>query len=460
MRHHYAPPIPATVIANLGDDPAFRVLTMDGSGWIDPYSGEVVPAPTGYEEAAKAHLARAKPWLKGAAPKPLHELLCRRWFHYLRENLQHIPALRVFRNGHWLNPYDGRWLPAPDAVALSNPTRLAEHLALALSQCPAAESGRMLERDVLEALSARGPGGSAAPAPLVDPTPTRPARVLPEARLPARPVPTRPAAVEATPPRPATALRHRSDHLALKQTLIAMLRRPPRLAGQQLVVHFAPNAPMPRDFYECCTLPDGRLLIVLGHVAGTGPGVALLAGAALSAVRALAPRHGALPGLIAALNDAVRCDRVHGCTIGISAALLDLVSNHLICLAAGHPPLVILSARRDEVLRQVRSTGASLGALVGADFLASLEPVEIDLVPGDVVLLPGYGLAHAADPTDPDAGRWAVLAAAVAAIKRPCGELVEAVLARAKAGHAQQRDDLMAVALRVKDESWLLEAQV
>jgi phosphoserine phosphatase len=251
----------------------------------------------------------------------------------------------------------------------------------------------------------------------------------------------------------------RSDHLQLKQALVAMLRRPPRLTGHQLVVHFAPHAPMPRDFYEFSQLPDGRLLVVLGHVEGSGPGASLLAGATLSTLRTVAPRHRELPALIAALNDAVRADLVHGCTIGIGAAILDPASNRLVCLAAGHPPMAVLSARRDEVLRQLRSTGASLGALVGADFRASLEPIEVRLAPGDIALFPGHGLAHAADPADPDAGRWAILATAVEAIKRPCAELVEQVMARAKAGREQHRDDLLAVAVRVKDESWLLEAK-
>ncbi len=459
MRHTFAPPMPATVIASLRDDPAFRVLTMDGNGWIDPYSGEVVPAPAGYDAAAKTHLARTKAWQAGPA-KPLRELLYLRWFHYLRENLEYIPSLRVFRTGHWLNPYDGRWLPAPDSTALRSPVRVAEHLALALSQCPAAASGRMLERDVLEALSARGPGGNEAPQPLIDPTPSGPLPILPTAPVRRAPTSARSAAVaEATPVRPASTSRtRRSDHIALKQALIDMLRRPPRLPGHQLVVHFAPHAQMPRDFYDFGELPDGRLLILLGHVAGSGPGASLIAGAALTAARTLAPRHRDLPALVAALNDAVRCDRVPGCTLGICAALLDPVSNRLVCLAAGHPPVAVLSARRDDILRQLRSTGASLGTLIGEDFRNSLEPVEVDLAPGDVALLPGYGLAYAADPADPDAGRWAILAAAVAAIKRPCGELVERVMGRAN-GNETQRDDLMAVALRVKDESWLMESK-
>lgn len=475
MRQHSAPPLPAAIVTRLRDDLAFRVLTMDGNGWIDPYSGEVVPAPAGYEAAARAHLGRTRSW-KGASPKPLRELLYLRWFHYLRGNLEFIPALRVFRNGHWLNPYDGRWVPAPDPVALTNPVRVAEHLALALCQCPAAESGRMLERAVLDALAARGPGGGQAPAPLIDPTPSRPVAVLPPARArpvrtgaeptPARPVAVLPTAMarrpptDPTPARPATVARgRRSDHLELKQALIAMLRRPPRLPGHQLVVHFAPHAPMPRDFYDLEELPDGRLLVVLGHVTGSGPGTSLLAGAALSAVRSVAPRHRELPALVAALNDAVRCDLVHGSAIGICAALLDPASNRLVCLAAGHPPVALLSARRDEALRHLRSTGASLGSLVGADFLASLEPVEVTLAAGDVAFFPGHGLAHAADPADPDAGRWAILAAAVAAIKRPCAELVDQVMARAKAGREQHREDLMALAVRVKDESWLLETR-
>lgn len=471
MGKHVAP-LPAEILAALRDDPAYRVLTMDGGAWFDPYSGEPVAAPEGWEAAARAQLQRLRPWQSGVRPKPLRELLYLRWYHYLRENLDFVPALRVFRNGQWLNPYSGRWQPGPDATAMHQPARVAEHLALALSQCAEASGGRMLDRRSLEELALRGPVGDDPQEPLALPA-APPAPAAPRAGEPspravpiARPSGRAPAATavrEATPSAGhgtgTRRLAARSDHVALKQSLLQMLRRPPRLHGHQLVVHFAPHAPMPRDFYDFIELPGGRLLIVLGHVFGTGPGCALLAGAALDQLRALAPRCATPAGLVAALNDGVRADLVHGSAIGLCAAQLDPATGRLTVVAAGHPPAVVLSSRRDAILVQLRATGASLGTLLGEDFLRSLDQVEIDLAPGDVVLLPGQGLARAADPRDPDAGRWAILGTAVECAKRTCGELLERVIARAKAGGDASREDLAGIALRVKDESWLLEAR-
>ena len=37
---------------------------MDGVNWIDPYTGQIISAPFGYEEVAKQHLCRTKPWTR------------------------------------------------------------------------------------------------------------------------------------------------------------------------------------------------------------------------------------------------------------------------------------------------------------------------------------------------------------------------------------------------------------
>lgn len=458
--------LPDWVQVGLRKDPAFRVISMDGNGWIDPFSGELVPAAQGYEEAAIAHLRRSQSWRSGQA-KPLRDLLYLRWLYYLRGHLQELPQLRILRSGRWLNPYTGRWQPGPPEVWASDLNQMATFLAGVLCDSPEAQAGRMLERWQLDSLASKGPEGidpgpiampGAPPASARTATPVRNAKVAePKA---ARPAPARQVLPEATPVRGHSVGRTKmkTDLVGIRQTFLKQLRRPPRIEGYQLVLQFAPNATLPRDFYDFVAVGDTSVHIVLGHVTGDGPGAALLAGAMVDAVRALGAKHSDGVDLLCAVNEAVRVDQVPGCAVPACVLTLDYRSGRMRCVVAGHPPPIIASARRDTILRQFRAGGGALGTLHGADFRKRLQAVEAELAAGDVVVLLGMGLAHAADPSDPDAGRWKAFGQVVSHLKRPLAELVPAVMQGLR-GEERPREDMAIIALRTKDESWLLESK-
>lgn len=441
MRSRLTPSgMPEWVATGLLSDPAFRVVTMDGSGWIDPFTAAVVPAPYGHEVAAREHLQRTRPWVRQAKTLPLPELLRTRWLIYLRANLESMPALRVLRQDRWLNPYTGRWHPAP-AGQVTSSGRLAEHLAWILADCPEAQGGRMLERWQLDALAKQGPEASG------------PIPVIPDS------TPVRVAALLDVPPPERVRTKQKTDFISVKEGFIAKLRRPVRIPGYQLVLHFEPHAPLPRDFYDFVELADGRHATILGTVSGGGPGAALVAGSVLEVLRKIGASQRDPIGLLCALNDALRLDQLPGCTVGVTVAALDPTRHRLECASAGHPPPLLASPRRDAPLRLLRSPGGGLGTLVGKDFRKNLGSVMVDLEPGDLVVFAGRGLGHAALPTDPDGGRWAIHGAIVAQVKKPLAELAAAVIACAKSGSDRLRDDLAFLAIRMKDESWLMESR-
>ena len=148
--------LPDWLMQSLSKDAAFRVLTMDGLGWIDPYTGQVVAAPFGHQDVAMRHLAATKPWLS-LKPKPLKDLLYTRWLTYLQGNLEFIEHLRIFKQGLWLNPYTGQWIAG---IALEDnhiTANTIDDLARTLGKCEEAQSGKMLEKFRLDALIARMP---------------------------------------------------------------------------------------------------------------------------------------------------------------------------------------------------------------------------------------------------------------------------------------------------------------
>jgi hypothetical protein len=441
MRSRHIPAgLPEWVVAGLQSDPAFRVTTMDGTGWLDPFTGAVVPAPFGPDAVARDHLMRNRTW-QTTKPLPLPELLRIRWLLYLRANLEMVPALRILRQGRWLNPYTGTWHAGPSGEMGTSASRLAEHLAWILADCKEAQGGRMLEKWQLEQLAGQGPDASG-PIPVIpDSTPVRVAALLDV------PVPER------VRPRPKT------DFISIKAAFLRQLRRPARIPGYQLVLHFEPHAPLPRDFYDFIELADGRHATVLGSVSGGGPGAALVAGSVLEVLRKAGSLQSDAIGLLAMLNDGLRLDQLPGCSVGITVAVLDTAHHRLECASAGHPPVLLASPRRDAPLRQLRSQGGGLGTLVGKDFRRNLGVTSVELEPGDVVVMAGRGLGHAANPADPEGGRWAINGAVVANLRKPLAELAAAVIACAKAGAERPRDDLAFLAIRMKDESWLLEGR-
>jgi serine phosphatase RsbU (regulator of sigma subunit) len=454
--------MPGWLYHAIQNDPAFRVLTMDGVNWIDPFTGTIIPAPFGYEDVANKHLLKHKPWTR-MQPKPLTELLILRWFHYLRENLEFVPYLRVFNHGMWLNPYIGQWVSGipleNDKVTLRSIEAMATHLA----HCGEAQMGKMIETYKLDRLIADGPrttpvgktqsrtGKPATARPVKSPNSTSSARLSMKA-------PTK----------------RQTDFMQIKQMLIKMLARPPRVEGYQLIVHYEPHSAISRDFYDIIQIDDSHLLLALGDITGHGPGSALMVASTLKALRLIAgsKKHRDLIDIVSALNDEVRPDLMQDCTINMFAALVDTKRRSLTYLCAGHHPAALLNQKRETPMQQVGTQGATLGKATGDDFRRVLRPVSMKLEIGDILLMYSDGLFQVQNSRKEEYGRFRFLGSCVANLGRPCSELVNQVLDDAKQ-HAGGRlaEDMTILALRVKDgpagsditsfnESWLGKTQM
>jgi hypothetical protein len=455
--------LPKTIATLFARDQSFRVLTMDGTGWIDPYTGKVVPTPFGWEPEARKYLLAHQPWVS-LKKKSMQELLLIRWQEYLRTNLAFVPNLRIFREGRWLNPYTGRWvtdIPLKDGQVT---VQVAEDIARHLSECPEAQAGRMLENLQLEILAAKGPP----PAPKA--APPRVAKVArPIGRLgTANPAAQAPAAAPAAAPahstgsgqanrvaKPLPGRRSTTDFHDMKRMMVKLLAKPPRLDNQQLVVHYEPHAPITRDLYDFIQIDKTHLLILAGNIAGQGPGVAMLAGMTLEEARKGAAKFRNLVEYIGVLNDSVRCDLYPGSSINLYACLLDTARNILTCVAAGHHPAALINPRAQNPLNQIKTSGSCLGVLTGEKFRKTLEPIILQLEPDDIFFLSTHGVYTTANPSDPEAGRCAVLGNVLVNIKKPLPKLIKDLINETKSQSRHLCEDLTVIALRVKETSWL-----
>ncbi len=421
---------PTWVAESLASDPAFRVLTMDGVNWIDPYTGESIPAPFGHQEVATKHLLERRPWL-GHKPKPLAELLTLRWLHYLRAHIEFVENLRIFRHGIWLNPYNGAWEAGITLVDRQVSGRTLEDMARILGSCPEAQSGKMLEKHRLDILVAGGPPQGRVATEAGDEPSIVPARAAP-ARV----------------PRPA---RDRTDFHLAKNQFIKMLSRPPRLEGYQLVMHYEPYSVIPRNFYDFISLDRNRLLIAIGDISGNGPGAALMAAQVMRSLRRLGAMRAELIDLAASLNDELRLDLVPGTTLSLFAAVLNLPFNSLTCLSLGSRPAALINPRRELSLQQIFTDGAVLGRIHGQRFRDTLRPISIQLRPGDLVVLSTDGLALGHNPRDAAAGHLAVMGSCLSRAELTFSALLEQVVEEAKQGYRGKiSEDLTMVGIRVK----------
>lgn len=472
--------VPGWLYHAIQNDPAFRVLTMDGVNWIDPYTGTIIPAPFGYEDEAKKWLLKHKPWSR-LKPKPLDELLVLRWFHYLRENLEFVPSLRIFNAGMWLNPYNGEWLPGipleKDKVTLRSIEEMARHLA----HCKPAQTGKMIESWKIDRLVADGPrvrprtgGADAAAARLTKPAIAKPVR-SPGAGSGRLAATGRSSGSNRQPASSAAAsakLARTTDFHQIKQMLVKMLARPPKLDGYQLIVHYEPHSAISRDFYDIIQMPDDRLLLVIGDITGQGPGSALMVASTLKALRLIAKSRPDLIGIVCQLSDEVRPDLLQDCQITMFAALIDTRARSMTFLSAGHHPAVLLNKGRETPMQQLGSQGEPLGKSNADVFRRSLRPVQMRLETGDILLMFSDGLFKVADAKQEEFGKFRLLGSCVGNLHRPCSELVNQVLADAKA-HSSARigEDMTVLALRVKDhvpgqdpssfnETWLGQTQM
>ncbi|HWG62140.1 MAG TPA: PP2C family protein-serine/threonine phosphatase [Streptosporangiaceae bacterium] len=227
--------------------------------------------------------------------------------------------------------------------------------------------------------------------------------------------------------------------LELQRAILPLHDGPFDLPGLRAVVRYLPASTASRvggDWYITADMPDGKVLLAIGDVAGHG----------LTAAAGMARLRGALAGLaitgaspqrlVGWLNDLVNhVDPEH--TASVVAGYFDPVTRELSWAQAGHPPPVL--ARGDSAAPLAQPAGILLGASRDG-----YEATQITLEAGDLLLLYSDGLVERRDrPLDQG---LATLARAVAGIGDP-ERAISAVLDAL--GSTDPEDDTCLVALRV-----------
>ena len=148
------------------------------------------------------------------------------------------------------------------------------------------------------------------------------------------------------------------------------------------------------DFYDIVPLPDGRVLLALGDVAGKGSPAALLMALLLAMMRTLIDEGLEGADLVARLNVQIGRYAPHSRFVTLFIAILNPTTGELSYVNAGqNPPLL---KRGNGSYERLRAGGMALGMFESASYTTGATTLE----PGDILVMYSDGITEAEDTFD------------------------------------------------------------
>jgi phosphoserine phosphatase RsbU/P len=146
------------------------------------------------------------------------------------------------------------------------------------------------------------------------------------------------------------------------------------------------------DFYDIIGLPDGRVLLALGDVAGKGSPAALLMALLLAMMRTLVDEGLEGAALLTRLNAQIVKHAPASRFITLFVAILEPASGGLVYVNAGQNPPLLRRARGS--YERLQEGGIALGMFEFATYTTG----RVTLDPGDVLVMYSDGITEAENP--------------------------------------------------------------
>jgi serine phosphatase RsbU (regulator of sigma subunit) len=165
----------------------------------------------------------------------------------------------------------------------------------------------------------------------------------------------------------------------------------PDLPSWHVAAFYRPARTVGGDFYDFISLPDGRVMVVIGDVTDKGVPAALVMASTHALLRGAAPRLISPGEVLAQVNDLLCADIPAHMFVTCLALVLDPATGRLVFANAGHDVPYVRTAGG---VAELRARGMPLGLMPQMAY----EEKTFQLQPGDHVLLHSDGLAEAHDP--------------------------------------------------------------
>jgi serine phosphatase RsbU (regulator of sigma subunit)/anti-sigma regulatory factor (Ser/Thr protein kinase) len=225
---------------------------------------------------------------------------------------------------------------------------------------------------------------------------------------------------------------------SIQQTLLP--KEVPEPTGWKINALWQPARAVGGDFYDFIDLGDDRLGIIVADVTDKGVPAALVMATTRSIVRAAAERL-VKPGTVLERANELLCpDIPQNMFVTCLYLILNTRTGHLVFANAGHN-LPYVCTRTG--ITELRATGMPLGLMVGMKY----EENEVELKPGDTLVLSSDGLAESHNPDREMFGLPRLRGALAAFAGRD--DLIDHLMAQHAifTGEAEQEDDITLVSL-------------
>jgi sigma-B regulation protein RsbU (phosphoserine phosphatase) len=204
------------------------------------------------------------------------------------------------------------------------------------------------------------------------------------------------------------------------------------------------------DLYDLFSLPDGRFGIAVADVSGKGVPAALYMMVTKGLLTATTQDSSDLSYILQNINTHLYRACKRKVFVTMAAIAVDPVRRRLEYVRAGHNPIVWRRVNRNETVLR-KPTGLGLGMCQGERFGRSLCAEELDLEPGDAVVLYSDGITEAINASMEQFGEERLMHSIEKTDGRHAEETRAAILrdlAEFTSG-TPARDDVTVVVLRV-----------